>query len=105
MLSNVIEISLAPRRPLQAWQSYPNPFRPATVVRFSLGQAGPVSVRIYDSGGRLVRTLFEGTKPEGEHSMEWRGEGDAGGALPAGMYYCRIENNRTAETIKLVLLR
>ncbi|MBK7702255.1 MAG: hypothetical protein IPI34_04845 [bacterium] len=66
-----------PRRVLA--QNAPYPFNPSTVIRFSLPQAGPVSLRIYDVRGRQVRSLVEGNREAGAHSVVWDGRDDRGG--------------------------
>jgi hypothetical protein len=38
-------------------QNHPNPFNPRTRIEFTLDRSGPVSLRIYDPSGELVRTL------------------------------------------------
>jgi len=46
-------------------QNQPNPFNSLTWIRYSTASPGRVSIRIYDSQGRLVRTLAEqGQLPE-----------------------------------------
>ena len=45
--------------------NYPNPFNPETWIPYQLAKAADVSVKIYDVGGRLVRTVSVGFKPVG----------------------------------------
>ena len=40
-------------------RNYPNPFNPVTEISFGLKEQGHVLIRIYDAGGRLVRTLVD----------------------------------------------
>jgi len=40
--------------------AYPNPFNPATTVRFAVKERQMVSLHLYDLQGRLVKSLFEG---------------------------------------------
>ncbi|MCB0313003.1 MAG: T9SS type A sorting domain-containing protein, partial [Calditrichaeota bacterium] len=37
--------------------NYPNPFNPATVIRYQLSVASEVELSVYDLQGRKVRTL------------------------------------------------
>ena len=71
---------------------YPNPFNPATSLRFSLDAGGPVTLRVYDVGGRLVRTLLADVPlAAGEHAAAWDGRDGSGRTVAAGVYVCRLE--------------
>jgi len=79
----------------------PNPFRDATTLRFAIGAAGPVTVRLYDVGGRAVATLVAGEqRAAGEHAVAV----DAHRlGLAAGFYVARVEVGREVGTASLVL--
>ena len=53
-----VERAAAPDAPAIAGNA-PNPFNPATTIDYSIATPGPVMLRIYDVGGRLVRTLVD----------------------------------------------
>jgi len=66
-------------------------------IRFQVAR-GPVSLKVYDAGGRLVRTLLEGA-PAGEaRTVVWR-------EAPAGVWFVRLETAEGGATRKLVRLR
>ncbi len=84
----------------------PNPFNPATSIRFSLNNdVSHASLRIYDVAGRLVRTLHQGGLPAGDQQIMWRGNDDSGCAVPSGVYYGRLEVDGHIETQSMVLAR
>ncbi len=62
-----------------------------------LGGSAQVSVKVYDTGGRLVRRVLEASLPRGEHRFSLAG-------LPKGTYFALVEVDRktlrTALTIK-----
>lgn len=90
---------------LQA-HSRPNPFNPRTVIEFAISVPSPVSINVYDLGGRLVRHLLsERSLEAGLHDVSWDGRSDAGTPLPSAVYFCRIEAGRMARTIKMALLK
>jgi hypothetical protein len=70
--------------------AFPNPFRRATTIAFSLAQAGPVSVAVFGVDGRCVKTLASGTYDAGGYRLEWNGRDDRDAAVPAGIYFVRM---------------
>jgi hypothetical protein len=83
----------------------PNPFRTATSLRFSIPAAGDVTVRVLDAGGRLVRTLADGRRPAGSHSLTWDGRDRLGRGAAAGVYYYEVRTGGDRAVGTLVLLR
>lgn len=70
----------------------PNPLNPAGVLSFRTSRQGPVSVRMFDLNGRLVRTLLDRqTMPAGSHGVSIDGRGRGGESLPSGVYFYRVE--------------
>ena len=86
-------------------QNYPNPFNPRTTIRFSLPEAGEVSIRIFDIQGRPVRTLVQSLHPAGYHSILWDGRDDQGRPVPSGTYIYRMRAGVYKETRKMLLLK
>ncbi len=63
----------------------------AANVEYSLQRPGYVSVAVYDSTGRLVRTLLRGQKrPPGSHAVAWDGLNQSGRPVPRGTYGWRL---------------
>lgn len=81
-------------------QNYPNPFNPLTRIDYSLEQAGPVSLDLYDLQGRKVKTLFEGKQQAGHYQVTL----DASD-LTSGVYFYRLRHNGDTKTRKLVLMK
>jgi len=85
--------------------AYPNPFNPKTNIEFALDVGGFATLRIFDSSGRLVRTLREGTLAAGPHSADWDGLDDAGHAVSSGLYLVRLSSGGRMDTSKLLLAK
>ncbi|HQL23465.1 MAG TPA: FlgD immunoglobulin-like domain containing protein, partial [candidate division Zixibacteria bacterium] len=83
----------------------PNPFNPSTQITFALPQAGPVTLRVYDVQGRLVRTLANGPFDAGVHSVEWNGTDGTGSAVASGVYLYRLSAGETVVTRKMILMK
>ena len=84
----------------------PNPFNPATSIRFRLTEEVPLAtLRVYDVAGRLVKTLHEGALPAGDQQVMWRGHDAAGRAVASGVYLVRLEAGGQVLTRSMVLAR
>jgi len=84
-------------------QNFPNPFNPATTLRFTLPGTGVryrVSLRVFDVLGRMIATLFEGETAAGEHAVAFNAS-----SLPTGIYYCRMTTPSFSATRAMQLIR
>lgn len=81
-------------------QNYPNPFNARTTISYSLLQAGPVNLTIYNLLGQRVATLVDGWQTAGEYSVTWDAE-DAS----SGVYFSRLTGGGASEIRKMILLR
>lgn len=86
-------------------RSYPNPFNPQTTIAYWLSERGPVSLRIYDVKGRLVRTLVNEYKTAGEHTVQWDGWDEGRTTASSGVYFVRVDSRGQVQTSKIVLLK
>ncbi len=86
-------------------QNVPNPFNPSTEISFELTEGGAVALRIFDVSGRLVKTLLEGHRPTGGHTLTWRGDDDNGRAVGSGMYIYRLDSGGEIQTRTMTLVR
>ncbi len=85
--------------------NYPNPFNPATTIRFSLEEYGHVSLRIHDVSGRLVKTLVDGMLDAGLHRVIWDGRNEKDELMASGVYFYHLILNGFDKSQKMVLLR
>jgi flagellar hook assembly protein FlgD len=83
----------------------PNPFNPATTIRFRLGEAGEARLTVFDPAGRLVAELFSGPASAGDHTTAWNGLDRSGREVGSGVYFYRLEAGRASWTRSMVLLR
>ena len=88
-------------------QNYPNPGNPSATISFSLPQASHVSLEIYNLLGQKVRTLVEGAKEAGSHSVIWNGRDESGKVLSSGIYLYRLktEQGDFVQVKKMLLVR
>ncbi|MCB1181902.1 endonuclease [bacterium] len=85
--------------------AYPNPFNPATNIRWTLARPGHVRIAIFNVKGELVRTLLDESHAAGEFELRWNGLSDAGRMAPSGAYFCRIAGGGQVDTRPLLLLK
>jgi len=86
-------------------QNYPNPFNPSTKIKFSLPEAGRVTLKIYDILGRDIKTLIDNEKSAGSHVIEWNGDNSLGQKVCAGIYLYSIITDKFIQTRKMILLK
>ncbi len=81
-------------------QNFPNPFNPATVIRYQLPVTAGVRIAVYDLLGREVAVLVDERRPAGRYEVSFDGT-----ALASGVYLCRLTAGGFRETRRLVLMR
>ena len=79
---------------------HPNPFNPATVLGFELRAANRVSMRVYDTAGRLVASLVDGWREAGSHEVTFDGS-----RLASGVYVVRLDAGGQQASQKMVLMK
>jgi len=85
--------------------NYPNPFNPATTLRFDLPAATELTIVVYDLIGREVIRLVNRRLEAGYHRVVWHGKDESGAAVATGLYIGRIATPKYTKSIKMVLLK
>lgn len=78
---------------------YPNPAQSRATIRYALPETRDVTLRLYDTLGRQVRTIVD-AKKEGRHRSTLNVS-----KLPSGIYFLRLRAGGTIETKKLTVVR
>ncbi|NKB71089.1 MAG: T9SS type A sorting domain-containing protein [Candidatus Latescibacteria bacterium] len=86
-------------------QNYPNPFNGATVIPFTLAQAGEVELAVYDLLGQKVAVLASGKRPAGSYEVRWDSRSQNGYPLASGIYLYRQQTTGGVKVGKLVLVQ
>jgi hypothetical protein len=94
-----------PGRVVALEQNAPNPFNPATTIRYTLPRDGQTSLRVYDVRGRLVRSLLEGAQAAGAYEILWDGRDNGGAAVSSGMYVYRLRAAGETHQRSMMLVR
>jgi hypothetical protein len=82
-------------------QNYPNPFRSATQIEFTLSQPGHVALKVYDVLGREVAVLVDETLAADSYTATLRADG-----LAAGTYlYVLSQDGQRVASNRLQVVR
>ena len=84
---------------LELLSTYPNPAQSQAVVRYAVPENQDVAIRLYDTLGRQVRTVFRG-KQEGRKKQQI----DLSG-LSSGVFFLRLRAGGATKTQKLTVMR
>lgn len=82
------------------YQNYPNPFNPSTRIEYSIPVQSFVTLKVFDSLGREVVTLYSGIRNAGRYSVEFDGR-----ELSSGLYLCQLNAGNFTYTRKMVLVK
>ena len=81
-------------------QNYPNPFNPNTTIKYSLEEAGLVSLAIYNVVGQRVAELVNEVKASGTYTINWNASG-----MSSGVYYYRLVSGNDVQIRKMTLIK
>jgi len=90
--------------------NYPNPFNPETWIPYQLANPSDVQIFIYDTRGIIIRRLALGHQPQGYYTTRsraayWDRRNSLGEPVASGVYFYRLETDRTSGLKKMVILK
>ena len=85
--------------------NFPNPFNPATTIKYDISQTSYVTVTIYNLLGIRIAQLENGLKEAGTHILSWQGIDGFGNPVSAGTYLYHIKAGQFTQTKKMVLIK
>jgi hypothetical protein len=81
--------------------SYPNPFNPETTIEFTLPADGRTVLKVYNTIGQEVATLFNEEASAGRiYQVRFSGE-----SLPSGVYFYTLSHGGQHQVKKLMLVK
>ena len=86
-------------------QNYPNPFNARTSIQFSQANRDNINLSIFDIGGRLVKSLFDGVLPAGSFNVTWDGKDESGAVVASGMYFYTISNSQRSVSKRMIMIK
>jgi hypothetical protein len=100
-----VEVESGMPAPFDLFPNFPNPFNPATSIRYALPERGFVRLEVVDLEGRRTRLLLAREQEAGVYVTRWDGTSDAGTPLSSGIYFCRLSSEGRTLVRKMLLLR
>ena len=91
-------------------QNFPNPFNPETWLPYRLGTDAPVTFRIHNIQGQLVRALDMGAQKAGDYrdretAAYWDGRDIAGAMVSSGVYFYTLRAGAFQSTRRMLILK
>ncbi len=84
----------------------PNPSSRTVAVQGQADGGGPLRLQVFDVSGRRVRVVHRPLRSSGAFEMTWDGRDDLGHAVPAGVYFLKVDQaGREIGRNRIVLLR
>ena len=90
----------------QLFQNFPNPFNPATTIRYGLMKAERVTLKVYNLLGEQVVTLVNNEpKKAGYYAVIWDGRNQAGMLVANGIYFVYMQAGKFRQSRKMLLVQ
>ncbi|MCK9557276.1 MAG: CapA family protein [Candidatus Cloacimonadaceae bacterium] len=111
---NILETSLSPARERHGNSNppsalpvtvYPNPFRAETTICIETTAKSPISVKIYNIKGQLVRSLQDDVPGYSKHSLTWDSKDSNGQSVASGLYFFKVRCGERVSMRKAILLK
>jgi flagellar hook assembly protein FlgD len=84
--------------------NYPNPFNPATTIKYALPEASQVRLEVFNVVGQVVRTMVDAHQNAGRYVVQWDASNDNGVNLSSGIYFYRLQVEGSYLEVKKMLL-
>ena len=86
-------------------RNYPNPFNPTTSIEFTIPQVEHVNITIYNLLGEKVKSLVNGRRAAGTHTIQWDGRDDYGNIVNSGCYIYKIISGDYTAAHRMLFLK
>lgn len=86
--------------------NYPNPFNPTTTIPISVPIRTELSLKVYNTLGEVIKTLFTGTLEPGQYQFSFDGQDETGSPLSSGVYLYRLTSSDNVSLMgKMILMK
>ncbi len=80
--------------------NFPNPFNPKTIIQYQLPEATDVTIKVFDTSGRLVSVLINKKQSAGYHSVVFDAQSYA-----SGIYFYIMKAGTFLKVRKMMLIK
>lgn len=81
-------------------QNFPNPFNPATTIRFNIPKSSFVTIKVYDVLGNEIAVLVNENLNPNNYEVNWNANGFA-----SGVYFYELVTNDFTDVKKMILVK
>jgi hypothetical protein len=82
------------------YQNFPNPFNPATSIKFDIAKSGNVKLVVFDMLGREVKIILNEKLNPGTYQVSFEGSN-----LSSGVYFYQLQSESYLKTMKMLLVK
>ncbi|MBA7576428.1 hypothetical protein ES708_18269 [subsurface metagenome] len=83
---------------------FPNPFKNIVQINYKLKSLDFVKISIYNTSGKLIKTLVSRNQKPGIYIIQWDGTNEQNFYSPNGIYYCVMKTSRKNYTRRIIYL-
>jgi len=87
-------------RETKIFPNYPNPFNSSTTLKYQLSEQQPVTIELYDIGGRRVAKLVDGEQSAGVYFVPFNAS-----SVASGTYLLRFISGEVTDIQKLTVIK
>lgn len=98
--TNVKSEGNIPIKNFELYPNYPNPYNSNTKISYTIPNSSYVSLKLYDTSGRCVATLFDGIQNTGYHTIDL-----CTSNLSSGIYFYQLVSGIYSKTRRMILLK
>ncbi len=99
--SQAMQVTIEAPKVFALAQNFPDPFNPSTTIQFTVPDDGRATLKIFNSLGQEVATLFDGEAAAGAyHQAQFNASN-----LASGIYFSRLEFGGKMQVKKMLLLK
>ncbi len=80
----------------------PNPFVNNLIIQFTITRREKVALKIYDCGGKYIKTIFDGLQSAGSYTVLWPGVDQSQNPVGSGVYFLIYEDESRRALQKVI---